>query len=135
MAENNIRIGRISSINYKKGTIKVVYPDKSNAVTTELPVLNFCGEYKMPGIGEKVLVLHLSNGTSAGVVLGTFWSGANLPLDAGKGIYKKEYAAEKGKAYSRYDEATNDLIFKAGNIKFQTSSGETTIEEMIKRLG
>lgn len=34
---DTIRIGRISAINYTDGTARIVYTDRDNAVTPELP--------------------------------------------------------------------------------------------------
>ena len=78
MAE--LRIGKVSSIDYDHGMIRVVYTDRDKAVTKPLPVLTFNDEYKMPKVGQYVLVGHLSNGTEAAYVMGTFWNAAH-PLN------------------------------------------------------
>lgn len=70
--KNNIRIGKISAIDYASGLVRVVYHDKDNAVTGLIPLLS--NEYFMPEVGAQVIVLHLSNGVEAGVVLGRPWS-------------------------------------------------------------
>lgn len=62
MAERLIRIGKVSSIDYANGMISVTYPDMDGATTDNFPVFSLTDEYKMPGIGQEVLVLHLSNG-------------------------------------------------------------------------
>ena len=94
MAE--LRIGKVSSIDYEHGMIRVVYADRDNAVTKPLPVLTFNDEYKMPKVGQYVLVGHLSNGTEAAYVMGTFWNTANEPGRSGKGVYRKEFAHKTG---------------------------------------
>lgn len=71
MAEKNIRIGRVSSIDYGSGMISVTYPDLDDSVTDDLRSFNG-DEYKMPPVGAEVLVLHLSNGCAAGVVMGRY---------------------------------------------------------------
>lgn len=126
MSENNIRTGKVSSINYEEGTIRVVYTDKNNAVTTELPVLNFNGEYKMPQIDDMVLVTHLSNGSSLGIVCGSFWSSGNKPVETGEGLYRKELGAIPGEAYIKYDSKTKTVIIKAENIIFESASVKAT---------
>ena len=63
---NNIRIGKISAIDYASGLVRVVYHDKDDAVTGLIPLLS--SEYFMPQVGDQVIVLHLSNGTEAGVL-------------------------------------------------------------------
>ena len=47
MAEKNIRIGRVSSIDYGSGMISVTYPDLDDSVTDDLPVFSMGDEYKM----------------------------------------------------------------------------------------
>ena len=39
----------------------------------------------MPKIGQEVLVLHLSNGQSAGILMGKYWNKKNIPPDYGQG--------------------------------------------------
>ena len=63
--ENNIRLGKISAIDYAAGTVRVVYHEKDDAVTAPIPLIS--SEYFMPEVDDMVMVLHLSNGTEAGV--------------------------------------------------------------------
>lgn len=82
---NEIRVGNVSSINYAAGTVRVVYPDKSDKSTAELPV--FCGfgkEYQMPDVGDLVLVVHLSNDSSMGIAMGKFWNQSMAPKKVGQ---------------------------------------------------
>lgn len=101
MAERLIRIGRVSSVNAAKGMVSVTYPDLDNSTTGEFPVFSFTDEYKMPNVGQEVLVLHLSNGQSAGIVLGRYWNGSNVPpVSSG---FRKEMGDNFGSAYMEYD--------------------------------
>lgn len=95
MAEKNIRIGRVSSIDYGSGMISVTYPDLDDSVTDDLPVFSMGDEYKMPPVGAEVLVLHLSNGCAAGVVMGRYWNEANKPSVSGKGVFRQGTRREK----------------------------------------
>ena len=90
-----IRIGKVSSVN--GCMVRVTYPDRDNSVTAELPVFSFTGEYKMPKVGSQVLVVHLSNGTSAGVCLGNYWNDSNRP--AVSSGFRKELGDSTGEAY------------------------------------
>lgn len=103
MAEKKdyLRIGRISSFNYPKGTARVTYEDKDQSTTTEMPFISY--QYWMPKVGDQVLVAHLSTGTSAAVILGPVWHDGSRPTEGFEGLYKKEYANEPGKAGERYD--------------------------------
>lgn len=102
--ERLIRIGRVSKINKEKGMISVTYPDLDDSTTAEFPVFSFTDEYKMPQIGQSVLVLHLSNGQSAGIVLGRYWNETNKPpVSSG---FRKELGKEYGEAYIEYQNNT-----------------------------
>lgn len=96
-----LRIGKVSSINYKSGTARVTYEDKDNSTTAEMSFLAW--EYWMPQIGDQVLVAHLSSGTCAGVIVGPVWHNGHRPFEGFDGLYRKEYANEDGVASERYD--------------------------------
>lgn len=110
--DDQIRIGKISSINYKSGMARVVYPDRSNQVTSELPFL--ATEYAMPKVGDMVLVVHLSNGMAAGVILGRFWSDANKPSSGAEGVYRKDLSNTPGETVVTCKDGV--LTIKADNI-------------------
>lgn len=112
MDKNILRIGKVSSIDYETGMMQVVYTDKDNAVTTKLPYANFNNEYCMPKIGEQVVVAHLSNGTSRGVVLGTMWNKKNIPVENGKQLYRKEFSKTPGAAYTRYNDEDGEYLIR-----------------------
>lgn len=116
MSLSLIRIGRVSSINYGQGMIRVTYPDRDDSVTAEIPVFSFTDEYKMPPIGAEVLVLHLSNGAAAGVVLGRYWNGTNTPAQSGPGVFRKEFAQAQGEAFMSYNGKTKTLTIKADKV-------------------
>ena len=96
-----LRLGKISTINYKDGTARVLYTDRDQAVTAELPLLSF--EYRMPSIDDLVLVCHLPNGGSAGIILGSFWNAKNRPPEGEEGLYRKDFDKTAGKCFLRYD--------------------------------
>lgn len=125
MAEKNIRLGKVSSINYKKGMISVTYPDLDDSVTDDLPVFSLADEYKMPPVGAEVLVLHLSNGCTAGVVMGRYWNEDNKPPISGKGVFRKELGEYFGEAYIQY---------KGGDITLKDKKGSTTLGSILDRL-
>ena len=64
MANEIFRVGKVSSIDYAAGLVRVVYPDKDNSVTAPLPML--CTEYNMPQVGDPVMVLHQRDRGGAG---------------------------------------------------------------------
>lgn len=111
-----MRIGKVSSINYKTGMMRVTYTDKNKSVTRELPMLNYGSQYHMPEIGQSVAVAHLSNGSSRGVVLGTIWNKNNLPAEGKKGICRQEFSKTTGAAIQQYTEDTGKMVIMAPNI-------------------
>ena len=100
----NIRLGKISSIAYAKGMARVVYHEKDADVTRLIPLLSL--EYILPPGWAQVLVVHLSNGTEAGVVLGRPWSDKNAPPEGGAALYRKDLGQNPGDAMIRYDGST-----------------------------
>lgn len=97
---NEIRVGKISSINYEAGMVRVTYTDKDNSTTQEIPLLNH--EYMMPPVGSQVLVVNLSNGGEMGFVLGRPYSEVTKPTEGLEGLYRKELSNNINEAYVRY---------------------------------
>lgn len=129
--EQLIRLGKVSAIDYKKGMAQIVYHEKDDSVTRYIPFLSF--EYSMPAVGDMMLVLHLSNGQEAGVVLGRPWSEKNVPPEYGEGLYRKDFAHTPGEAYVRYKDGT--ITIHGGTVVIEgdldvngqiTSTGDTT---------
>lgn len=108
MERDYLRVGKISSINYKSGTARITYEDKGGSTTAEMPFLVLAWQYWMPRVGDQVLVAHLSNGTSAAVILGAVWHNGHRPFEGADGLYRREYCNEPGKATERYDEKAED---------------------------
>jgi phage baseplate assembly protein gpV len=110
---NIIRVGKVSSINYPAGRVRVLFEDKDNIVTDELPMLNF--EYEMPAVGESVICLFFGNGTSKGVCLGRYFYQQDLPVEFGKDIYFKRFMKD---ATVKYDRASKTWTLTSPNIVF-----------------
>ncbi len=116
------RIGTVSKIDKENGMVSVVYPDRDNNVTDLVPCISFNDEYKMPKVGDKVFLAHLSNGTEAALAFGKFWNEANKPLDK-EDTYRKQFDYD-GKAYMKYDEKTGELLIQAPKIKIVSDEKE-----------
>lgn len=112
MRGTGLRIGKVSGIDYENGMMQVVYTDRADAVTASMPYANYNNEYCMPEIGESVLVAHLSNGSSRGVVLSTIWNRKNVPPECGKGLYRKELSKKAGAAYVRFGEDEGEYLIR-----------------------
>ncbi|WP_322202857.1 hypothetical protein [Acutalibacter intestini] len=136
MQAQYLRIGKISSFNFPKGTARVTYEDKDGSTTAEFPFLSW--QYMMPEVGDQVLVAHLSNGTGMAFILGPVWHDEWRPVEGFKGLYRKEYNYKKpGEAYERYDANTGvyklqvgpcilEMNRDSGNIKI-TAPGNVTV--------
>ncbi|OUN27799.1 hypothetical protein [Blautia sp. An81] len=125
MAERLIRMGKVSSIDYENGMISVTYPDLDNSTTDNFPVFSLTDEYKMPGIGQEVLILHMSNGQSAGIVLGRYWNKGNRPPISGENVFRKELGKTIGEAYIQYAD---------GSITLHDPTGASTLGNILSRL-
>lgn len=117
------RTGRVSSIDYERGTYEVTYFDRGQSVTRQINAMSN-GEYKMPKIGQVVSVSHNSNGSAAATTTGTVWNASNRPAEGYKGLYRKEYSNTKGQAYERYDENTGVYTQFAPNRTGRNCNGE-----------
>lgn len=116
MANSEIRVGRVSSINYEAGMARVTYRDKDDSVTCEFPILTNNDEYRMPQVGQDVVVAHMSNGSSRGAVIGTLWNKKYIPYETGKALYRKELSRKKDAAYIRYSDETGEYLVKVANL-------------------
>lgn len=111
MSKEIIRIGKVSAVDLAKGLVAVTYADRDSSVTAKLPMLS--SRYFMPEPGDQVLVIHLSNGTEAGVVIGRFYSDKNLPKQTGAGLFRIDLDRD-GTAYLRHDGGI--VTIKGGTI-------------------
>lgn len=133
MSDNIIRIGKVSAVDTAKGLVAVTYADRDDSVTQLLPMLST--RYHLPEPGDQVLVLHLSNGAEAGVVLGRFWSDKNLPKETGEGLFRIDFDRD-GTAYLRQKDGIvtikGDTIIIDGDLSV---TGSVTVTGDIKADG
>ncbi len=125
MTDRLIRIGKVSTVDYEAGMISVTYPHMDHNTTKKFPVFAMSDEYKMPAVGDEVLVLHLPTGQSSGIVLGKMWNKSNVPKKAGEQVYSQEFAHEPDESYMEYDGAEGDLKFKDKN------TGPVTLTQLL----
>lgn len=78
-----VRYGKVSFVDYKKGTARVVFEDRDDSVSPELPVMqkNTLNNkfYWMPEVDETAICLYLANGQETGVIIGTIYSEVDRP--------------------------------------------------------
>ena len=130
-----IRIGRVSTVNYKAGTAKVVYRDRDDMVTGELPMLS--SEYLMPKPDDMVLVLHLKNAPSRGVIVGPIYNDDNRPGINGKNKYCKDLTDDvqfKADGGDLTVKASGKVTIDADSIVLKGSSGTATLAQIISHI-
>lgn len=126
---DQIRLGRISSLNYDNGTARVVYADRDNTVTAELPLLSFM--YYMPRVDDPVLVLHMPNGAEAGLILGRYWCRDNMPPEPGKDFFRMDLD-RVGQCIIRHKEGGELEIYSPNGVHIvgdTVISGNLTVEK------
>lgn len=109
-----IRIGKVTNTYPSTGKVKVMYEDEGNA-SLPLPMLTMNQEYSMPAIGDRVVTMHMENGSSKGFVLGTYYGGGMQPkANAGyrKDFGSSAYATCMGGAY----------MLSAGSVSIKAGS-------------
>ena len=128
----DIRIGKVSRVDYKAGKASVTYADKGGIVTKLLPVAAVNGVYRMPEVEDYVAVLHLGTGLESGVVLGKFWTENDPPAAYGKGRVHIELGSQPEESYCDYNGGV--LSVKADSIALETSAGTRTVEQVIRDI-
>ena len=123
MSEGGNRIGTVSSVDPETGMVSVVFRDRDGEVTELLPYATFNEEYKLPEIGAKVVVLHLSNGGEMGIILGTYWNQYNAAGNPGK--FHKDLG---GAAYINYKDSI--LVMGAERMHIASFDGAETYQEL-----
>lgn len=88
----------------------MVYHDMDDAVTAPLPMLCFDTEYHLPDVEDYVVVLHMTTGLEAGIVLGKFWTKKRKPASFGEDLYRKDFSNTPGVAYMERDPETQATI-------------------------
>lgn len=84
-----IRIGKISTIDYAKGTASVIFTDRSNEASPNFPFFSMF--YEMPKVDDTVVVIMLPNSATKGFIIGVPFSAKRIPAKSGQGIFHKEF--------------------------------------------
>ena len=115
-----IRIGKIHTIDYARGTASVVYTDRNNEPSPSFPFFSFA--YEMPKVDETVVVILLPNSTTKGFIVGVPWSGKKIPSENGQGIFYKEFSDG---AFVKYNAKTKTMEISADKIKLKAVTAES----------
>lgn len=128
-----MRIGKVTNIYPSDGKVKVLYEDEKNA-SLPLSMLTYNQEYSLPKVGDKVVTMHMENGSSKGFVLGTYYGGGTQPkANAG---YRKDFG---GSAYAKCAEGAyflnaGTITLNADEVTLTCVSGSIKVSELIKKL-
>ncbi len=120
--EDIVRVGFISSMDKEKGMAQVYYPDRGS--TTELlHLFAMRGEYCPFDVGNQVVVLHLSNDTSSGIILGRFWGDENIPpkVDYQNTLKQDIWTVLADKTY----------VIHCPEIRLEGTAGSMTLSELV----
>ena len=122
-----MRIGKVTNIYPTTGKIKVMYEDERCA-SLPLSMLTMNQEYSMPAVGDKVVTVHMANGSSKGFVLGTYYGGGMQPkANAG---YRKDFG---GGAYATCNGGTYTL--KATQATISGSGAKVSLGDDVVLTG
>lgn len=125
--KNLVRIGRVSSVNPEKATVRVVF-EAQEVVSYDLPVLQPQAlknkDYCLPDVGEYVLCIFLPAGSAEGFVLGSFYTeGITPPASNGN---KRVISFSDGTSVE-YDRSTSTLTIDAKGPVNIIASGNVNV--------
>lgn len=112
------KIGSVSSVNPKKATARVYFPDDDGMVSYDLQVLQPTSfgnkDYSMPDVGADVVCGFLSSGSEEGFILGAVYSDGNPPPES---TMDKRTVVFKDGTRIVYDRATHELTVTIGGTR------------------
>lgn len=83
-----LKTGKISSVNYETVSARVEFDDTPGIISKSLKILSGHTKqektYSMPSIGEDVVCVFLPHAPTVGFIVGSYYTGKNLPSDNGK---------------------------------------------------
>lgn len=115
-----IRRGTVESIDYRNGTVKVVYEDRDDSVSFDLPLMS--AEYNPPSIGDMVIAAFLENDPTQGFIIGKPYNENNKPI-GGKDIIRKDFDKDN---YIEYNKSTETLKINVKKVVINGTLVNTT---------
>ena len=129
-----IRIGEVSSVDYSRGTARVVFDDEDSAVSFDLPVLHtttFANkDYALPDVGEDVLCLFLPSGPEEGFILGSFYAGEIELPEANKNRRTVVFSDGSRVCYDR-EAHTLTVTLDGTAIVFDRQNGSISVPQAV----
>ena len=107
--------GIVSSVNPQNATARVVFSDRDNTVSYDLPITfastGFAKMYSMPKVGQPVKCSFLGTGMEDGFIDGGFDNPDNMPPKTGENLH---YIAFDDGALIEYDADSKIMTLKSG---------------------
>lgn len=123
-----IDVGRVSAVYPASGTAKVVFDDRDNYVTPELPIMNRGSQgvkdYWMPAVGEQVICAFLSNTSKEGFILGSHFNDEDKPPVTSK---NKQHLRFPDGTFIEYDQQTHILTVDVKGMLILNTTGDVTV--------
>jgi phage baseplate assembly protein V len=131
LVKNLIRVGRVSAVFPEHCTARVVFEDRANLISYELPTLGrgslSTKDYWLPDVDEQVVCLFLPNGNAQGFIIGSPFSKVDPPPVNDP---DKRHIAFSDGTFIEYDRSTHTLFLDAkGPINIVTSNQVTISAE------
>ena len=107
--------GIVSSVNPQNATARVVFSDRDNTVSYDVPITfantGFAKIYSMPKVGQPVKCSFLGTGMEDGFIDGSFYNSDNPPPKTGDHLH---YIAFDDGAIIEYDAESKIMTLKSG---------------------
>ena len=107
--------GIVSSVNPQNATARVVFSDRDDTVSYDLPITfantGFAKMYSMPKVGQPVKCSFLGTGMEDGFIDGSFYNSDNPPPKTGDHLH---YIAFDDGAFVEYDAESKIMTLKSG---------------------
>ena len=130
-----IKIGEVSSVDYKNGTARVVFDDDDSLVSNDLQVLQkntFQNkDYSMPDVGEDVICLFLPSGREEGFILGSVYAGEITPPES-SGNKRTVVFSDNTKV--SYDRQAHQLSVTIGNTSITADGSSVNVKGSVATL-
>jgi len=115
-----VKIGKVSSVDEKKGSARVLFEDRQNSISGDLFVImpfTLSGQvYYMPAVNERVVCIFDECGT--GFIVGSFYADNRLPVQGDKNMAYVDFNDGTIIRYNRGEKIV-DLICDDGEINIE----------------
>lgn len=133
---NIVRVGVVSSVGDAAGSARVVFDDRDDMVSFDLPVMQRQSlqnkDYAMQDVGEQVVCLFLPSGVEQGFVLGSLYSSKEARPADSRDVRRVQFSDGTAIEYNRATHVLtaavqgNVVVTATGNIN-ASADGEVVV--------